>query len=154
VIDIMVNTVITLGPATQHDWPAIASLLEETRLPLDGARDHLDAYLLATIGREVIGCAAAEVHGNAALLHSLAVAPRLRHRGIGKTLVTAVLQEATDRQIATVYLLTVNASDYFVQFGFERVPLEQAPYALSASVEFQGACPGDAVFMLLPLKSK
>jgi len=149
-----VNTVITLRPATQHDWPAIASLLEQARLPLDGARDHLDAYLLATIRGEVIGCVAAEVYGNAAHLHSLAVAPRLRHRGIGKTLVTAVLQGAADRQIARVYLLTVNATDYFVQFGFERVPIEQAPHAFSAWAEFQGPCPGDAVFMSLALKSK
>jgi N-acetylglutamate synthase-like GNAT family acetyltransferase len=154
VIDIMVNTVVTFRPATQHDWPAIASLLEETRLPLDGARDHLDAYLLATIRGEIIGFAAAEVYGNAALLHSLAVASRLRHRGIGKALVTAVLQDLTDRQIANVCLLTVNASDYFIRFGFERVPIEQAPHAFSASAEFQGACPGDAVFMSLDLKSK
>jgi N-acetylglutamate synthase-like GNAT family acetyltransferase len=153
-IDSMANTVIIFRPATQHDWPAIASLLEETGLPLDGARDHLDAYFLATIRDEVIGCAATELYGNAALLHSLAVTPRLRHRGIGKALVTAVLQEATDRQLARIYLLTVNASDYFVQLGFERVPIEEAHHAFSASAEFHGACPGDAVFMSLALKSK
>jgi len=79
----MLDTTIKLRPATHDDWPAIASLLEENKLPLDGAREHLPAYLLATSRDEVIGCAAVEVYADAALLRSVAVTPRLHHRGIG-----------------------------------------------------------------------
>lgn len=67
---------------------------------------------------------------------------------------TSVLQEAADRQIARLYLLTVNAMDFVTQFGFRRVPIEQAPDTFSASAEFQGACPAAAVFMSLTLGSK
>jgi len=150
----MLDTIITLRPATQDDWPAIASLLEENELPLDGAREHLPAYLLATSRDKVIGCAAVEVYADVALLRSVAVTPRTaspRHR---KTLVTGVLQEAADQQIARLYLLTVNVMDFFTQFGFRRVPIEQAPDTFNASAEFQGACPATAVFMSLTLGSK
>src|SRR5258708_3218468 len=109
----MLNTTITLRPATQDDWPAIASLLEQNKLPLDGARDHLPAYLLATSRGEVVGCAAVEAYADAALLRSVAVTPRLHHRGIGKILVTGVFQGTTHPQIANLYLLPLNPPDLF-----------------------------------------
>ena len=147
----MLNTNISLRPASQADWPAIAALLEANKLPLEGAKDHLATYLLATQGKEVIGCAGAEVYGDLALLRSVAIAPGLQRQGVGKQLVSRLLQEAKRRQIAKVYLLSVTAPEYFAQFGFKRGPRENAPAALHASAEFQGACPACAALMSLTL---
>ncbi len=147
----MLNSNISLRPATPSDWPAIAALLEVNKLPLDGARGHLATYLLATQGQEIIGCAGAEVYGDLALLRSVAIAPGLQRQGVGKQLVSRLLQEAKRRQIAKVYLLSVTAQDYFAQFGFKRGPRENAPAALHASAEFQGACPACAALMSLTL---
>lgn len=142
---------ISLRPATPSDWPAIAALLEANKLPLDGAQDHLATYLLATQGKEIIGTAGAEVYGDLALLRSVAIAPGLQRQGIGKLLVSRLLQEARRRQIAKMYLLSVTAPEYFAQFGFKRGPRENAPAALHASAEFQGACPACAALMSLTL---
>jgi N-acetylglutamate synthase-like GNAT family acetyltransferase len=75
---------VSLRPAAANDWPAVAALLEANKLPLDGAREHLSNYLLATDDDEIVGCAGAEVYGSVALLRSVAVAPRLRGRRVGR----------------------------------------------------------------------
>ncbi|MES2948076.1 MAG: arsenic resistance N-acetyltransferase ArsN2 [Pseudomonadota bacterium] len=147
----MLNSNISLRPATPSDWNAIAALLEANKLPLDGAQDHLSNYLLATNGPEIVGIAGAEVYGDIALLRSVAVAPTAQRQGVGKLLVTRLLEEAMRRQIGKVYLLSVTAPEYFAQYGFKRGSRDNAPQALKASAEFQGACPACAAFMSLTL---
>jgi len=143
---------IMLRPAGASDWPAVEALLLAHKLPTEGARAHLSTYLLATSNGEVVGCAGAEVYGAVALLRSVAVAPGLQKQGIGRLLVERLLLEARSRDIAAVYLLTVTAPEYFAQHGFKRMKIEEAPQALKASAEFQGACPACAALMVLPLR--
>ncbi|MCE4535672.1 arsenic resistance N-acetyltransferase ArsN2 [Pelomonas sp. P7] len=147
------NTPITLRQAGASDWPAVEALLRAHKLPTEGARDHLATYLLAVSGWEVVGCAGAEIHGSVALLRSVAVAPGLAGQGIGRLLVERLLQEARARDLAAIYLLTVTAPEYFARYGFKRMKIEDAPRALKASAEFQGACPACAALMALPLRS-
>lgn len=136
------------GPA---DWPAVSQLLQAHQLPLDGAREHLATFVLATRGAEVIGCAGVERYGDLALLRSVAVAPGLHRQGIGRAMVDLLLQEARRRGVRRLYLLSVTAPEYFAQHGFKRIPREQVPAALKASAEFQGACPACAALMELVL---
>ena len=147
----MSNLNISLRPAASADWPAIAALLRANQLPLDGAQAHLVTYLVATREGEVVATAGAEVYGDMALLRSVAVSPALQRQGIGKLLVSRLLEEAKRRQIAKVFLLTVTAPEYFAQFGFERGPRDGAPAALQESAEFQGACPACAALMSVTL---
>ncbi|MBL8275338.1 MAG: GNAT family N-acetyltransferase [Pelomonas sp.] len=148
----LLNASIALRPAAAADWPAIEALLRAHQLPTEGAREHLATTLLATQGSEVVGCAGAEVYGSVALLRSVAVAPGLHRQGIGRLLVERLLHEARARDIATLYLLTVTAPEYFAQFGFKRRKMDEAPAALKASAEFQGACPACAALMSLTLR--
>jgi N-acetylglutamate synthase-like GNAT family acetyltransferase len=145
------NTQVTLRQAGASDWSAVQALLEAHQLPTDGAREHLSTFVLAVSNGEVVGCAGAEVRGDIALLHSVAVAPGLQRRGIGQALVCTLIHEATRRQMRALYLLTVTAPGYFARYGFKPQPIEQAPQALKASAEFQGACPASAVLMALTL---
>jgi N-acetylglutamate synthase-like GNAT family acetyltransferase len=142
---------ISLRPASKADWPAIAALLTANQLPLDGAQDHLHTYLVAVSNGEVVGSAGAEVYGDVALLRSVAIAPGLHMQGVGKTLVAFLLEEARRRGIVRVFLLTTTASEYFARYGFEHINMEEAPAALKASAEFQGACPASAAFMAVTL---
>jgi len=142
---------IRLRQAGAADWPAVAALLRANALPLDGAEAHLATFVVATSGVEVVGVAGAEVHGDLALLRSVAVAPGLHGRGLGQSLVRTLLDEARRRSIRQVFLLTTTAADYFAGFGFRRLSREHAPRALQASTQFQGACPDSAALMVLPL---
>ena len=147
----MLNSNISVRTATPSDWQVVKALLEANKLPLDGALDHLSNYLLATRDTEVIGIAGAEVYGDVALLRSVAIAPAVQSQGVGKLLVTRMLEEAKRRQIAKVYLLSVTAPGYFEQYGFTLGSRDNAPEALRASAEFQGVCPASAAFMSLTL---
>jgi N-acetylglutamate synthase-like GNAT family acetyltransferase len=148
----LLNNSISLRQAGASDWPAVEALLLANKLPTEGAQAHLPTYLLATSNGEVVGCAGAEVYGSVALLRSVAVAPGLQKQGIGRQLVDRLLHEARSRDIAALYLLTVTAPEYFAQYGFKRMKIEDAPQALKASAEFQGACPACAALMALTLR--
>ena len=148
----LLNRNLTLRPAAPSDWPAIEALLRANKLPLEGAQAHLDTYLLAVSNGEIVGCAGAEVYGHIALLRSVAVAPGLHKQGIGKLLLDRLIHEAQRRDIVRLYLLSVTAPEYFAQFGFKRANIDEAPQALKASAEFQGACPACAAFMTLALQ--
>lgn len=134
-------------PATQADWPAIEALLRGHGLPLQGAREHLEGFLVAVDGQRLLGCAGVEAHGDVGLLRSVAVAPEHRGRGLGAALVGAALAEAARRGLAGPYLLTTTAEAWFPRWGFERIDTADAPAALRASAEFRGACPASAVCM-------
>ena len=148
----LLNTPPTVRHATQADWPAIEALLLANKLPTDGAQAHLTTYLLAVSNGEVVGSAGAEVYGQIALLRSVAVAPGLHKQGIVKLLLDRLLLEAQRRDIGRLYLLTFTAPEYIAQFGFKRGKIEDAPEALKASAELQGACPACAAFMSLTLQ--
>src|SRR5262249_41919215 len=68
-------------------------------------------------------------------------------QGLGTQLVKAVLAHAESLGLRELYLLTTTAAAYFERYGFERVSVQDVPSALSASEEFQGACPASATVM-------
>jgi N-acetylglutamate synthase-like GNAT family acetyltransferase len=140
---------LALRQANPADWPAIEALLNVNRLPLDGAREHLSTFLVAESGREVVGCAGAEPRGDVALLRSVAVAPGLQKLGIGRQMVSLLLDEARRRNFKAVYLLTTTARRYFVRLGFTVADRAKAPRSLQQSAEFQGACPASADLLVL-----
>ena len=71
---------IVFRNATSSDWNHIAQLLQEAKLPLDGAQDHLDHFVLAIKDESLIGCAGLEIYGECALLRSVAVSAEERER--------------------------------------------------------------------------
>jgi AhpD family alkylhydroperoxidase len=144
---------LSLRAAVGADWPAIEALLIDNGLPTAGARQHLHTFLVAMHEGKVVGVAGAEIYGQDALLRSVAVAPALHGQGIGERILTQLLLEAARRDIAHLFLLTETAADYFTRFGFHITPREQAPPALQASAEFQGACPASATLMVLTLRA-
>jgi amino-acid N-acetyltransferase len=143
-------TAIEMRSAAREDWPAIASLLEQLHLPLDGAADHLPAFIVATREGVVVGVGGLELHGESALLRSLAVATP--GQGLGSRLVAALLEQARQRDVREVVLLTTSAATYFPRFGFVPVTREEVPQPLHASAEFQGACPASATVMRRDLR--
>ena len=140
-----------IRPADATDWNAIAALLQDCLLPLEGAEEHLHAYSVAVVDGSVVGAAGLEVYGGAALLRSVAVAPAWRGQGIAHALVDAVQAEAHKRNVKTLHLLTTTASSYFSKLGFLSATRDDAPSSLKASAEFRGACPTSAACMFREL---
>ena len=124
-------------------------MLEECQLPREGVAEHLEGFLVARNDRTLLGVVGLERYEDIGLLRSLAVSPRARGRGVGSSLVEALIAGARERKIATLYLLTDTAEDFFPRFGFERIPRASLDARLAASAELQGACPETAVAMRL-----
>lgn len=136
-----------IEPADPTDLPAVLALLSANGLPHDGLADHFATALVARDGDTVVGSAALELYGEAALLRSLAVAEVLRGQGLGRQLTTAALALARTRGVRRVYLLTTTARGYFPSFGFIPITRAEVEPAVQASAEFTGAFPASAAVL-------
>lgn len=140
-----------ITPARQEDVAAFLGLLRQNRLPTAGATKHLGSALVARDGDRVVGGAALELYGRAALLRSVVADGSRRGQGLGRMLVESALTLATDRGVETVYLLTETAAAFFAHLGFTRVNREDVDPAVRQSVEFCDVCPASAVCMMKSL---
>ena len=138
-------------PATSADWGAIEALLNDARLPLDGAQEHLGAFVVGELGGVIVCAGALEHYGETALLRSVVVAASQRGAGAGGLLFDALEAMARSRGIGKLYLLTTTAAAFFARRGFTEGPRGEVPAALHASREFQGACPASATLMSMSL---
>ena len=54
---------------------------------------------------------------------------------------------AAEKGVATLYLLTTTAADFFGRRGYEAVPRSAAPAAIAATPQFRDLCPASSVLM-------
>ncbi len=128
--------------------PEVVALLQESSLPVEGAAQHFDSFLVARDGEgRLIGCVGLEVYGDVGLLRSLAVKRAARGSGLGARLVERLFDLARSKGVETLYLLTTTAEDYFPRLGFERLSRDEVDPKLAESEELRGACPASAVLM-------
>jgi N-acetylglutamate synthase-like GNAT family acetyltransferase len=139
-----------LRPARSADLPRVRELLESCGLPAVEAYDQFgEAYVLAEGNGDLLGVAGMEIHDDAGLLRSVAVASSVRSQGLGETLVRNRIEWANNRGVSTIYLLTTTAAEYFARRGFVIADRDSAPPAIKASREFRDVCPSSATFMKL-----
>ncbi|HEX5714534.1 MAG TPA: arsenic resistance N-acetyltransferase ArsN2 [Thermoanaerobaculia bacterium] len=139
-----------IAPARPDDFAAIADLVRQASLPVDGLREQMGAALVARTAGEtvqVVGAVALELYGREALLRSLVVASAWRGRGLGLALAQAALALARSRGVERVFLLTETAAGFFPRLGFEPVERSAIPASVQQSVEIRSACPASALAM-------
>ena len=136
-----------ISPAAPNDLPEIRALLGANGLSADGLDAFLATTLISRSRGQIIGCAALEVYGDAALLRSVAVDAGWQARGLGAELVEKAIRLAQSRGINQMFLLTTTAADYFVCHGFARCARDAAPDAMQQSIEFTTLCPASAIAM-------
>lgn len=132
--------------AEPQDLPEVLALLGEAALPALGVAEHFETFFVVDHASRIVASAGLELHGDAALVRSLAVTPDMRGSGIGASVLRRALYEARDYPLG-VFALTTTAEAYLARFGFERVPRGFVPQALFESRELQDACPETAVVM-------
>jgi L-amino acid N-acyltransferase YncA len=154
IVNMEVAMAIVVDTAHGADLPAILALLDRSRLPQDGLRDQLATTLVARQDEGIVGSAALELYGDAALLRSVAIDPALRGHGLGRQLTHAALDLARHCGVITVYLLTETAGGFFPRFGFRPTTRAAVPRAVQQSVEFTSACPLSAQVMVASLAAE
>lgn len=140
---------VTIRAATKKDLTELQTLLATVGLPIDNIENHLSTAVVAQQNKELVGSAALEMYGTAALLRSVAVKAALRGTGLGSQLVKVIVDMALQRGVNEIYLLTETAVDYFPRFGFQKVTREEVAPAVQQSIEFTAACPASAQAMRL-----
>ena len=137
-----------LRPATREDLPRIKEFLRENGLPEVGVDGCVENFIIVeSEGGSWIGVAGMELYGESGLLRSVAVDKQSRGQGLGRILVNTILQNARDRGIKTVYLLTEDAGNYFEHLGFQTVDRKDVDHIVTRSLEFTEACPECALVM-------
>lgn len=141
-----------LRRARTSDAPSVRRLLRGCNLPEDGIEDQFaESFLVAENDGELIGVAAIEEYGSTGLLRSVAVVEACRSRAVGEHLVAECLDQARRRGLTEVYLLTLDAQEYFESFGFAVIDRDRVPAEVAASREFDSICPATATAMVLQL---
>jgi amino-acid N-acetyltransferase len=133
--------------ATKEDLPDVQSLLERQHLTPEGIEDHVGTMLVAREDSRIVGTAALELYGDAALLRSVAVDAGQQRRGLGQLLTQEALELAQRHGVRDVFLLTITAEQFFPRFGFETITREAVPTSVQTSVQFRSACPASSIVM-------
>jgi len=134
-----------LRPARATDLPAVVALLEGCGLPTgDVTQAMLASFCVAEVDGRAVGTAGVETFGTDALLRSLAVAEASRGAGLAARLVDWCEAEARRQGVATVYLLTTTAADYFRKRGYADVPRDAVPAGVAGHAQFRSLCPASA----------
>jgi amino-acid N-acetyltransferase len=140
----------TLRPAHPDDLEAAQSLLRSCGLPTELLVEQFgEAYVVAEMGRDLVGVGGVERYGSYGLLRSVAVAAHLRGSGIGAALVADRLAWVERSGLTSLFLLTMEAERYFAHHGFVRIERSAAPAEIRASSQFTDLCPATAVLMKL-----
>ena len=144
---------IQIERARSENVESIYALLEKSGLPQAGLSDHIRTTLVARSNEKIIGCAALELYGSAALLRSVTVDLMWRGQGLGQRLTQAALDLAQRHQVKSVYLLTETASEFFARFGFRSISRSEVVPNVKQSVEFTTVCPESATVMAIEIIS-
>lgn len=132
---------------------SVARLLRENHLPTADLGQARARFLGATDGGRLLGCVAIEDCGDASLLRSLAVDAEARGIGLGAALVAAAEQCARELGHAALYLLTTDASGFFIGHGYAAAERDNAPRGVARTAQFSGLCPASSHFMWKPLRA-
>ena len=141
-----------LREAREHDRDSIIALLDAESLPTsDLAERSMEHFIVAGDQGLVVACIGAEMLGELALLRSLVVGEAARRRGLAARLVETLEQRLVERGVAEVWLLTIDASGFFLRHGYSICSREGAPERVRQTDEFSSLCPGSATLMCKPL---
>jgi len=138
----------TLRQALAEDWDAVRELLLASALPVDDlGPERLKGFLIAEEDDAIVGLIGLEVLGTKGLLRSLVVEKTARRSGLGGKLIGALESAAEAAGITELWLLTIDAEQFFQRHNFEIVNREAAPDEIRCSEEFRALCPDSAYLM-------
>lgn len=139
---------VLLQTANRGDDAGIRQLLRTCGLAdADYSDAELQNFIVASVNDRLIGVAGIEIHGDAAVLRTVAVALPYRRAGWGHALTIAAERLATTRGMTGMFVLTATAADWFRQRGYQACRRNAAPPAIATSTHFWGLSPGDAAFL-------
>jgi len=126
-----------MRPAHRPDFGPVKTLLSSVHLAEPAREEQMESFYTLHNETGLAGVVALEVHGDDAILHSLAVDQQFRGAGYGWMLADMAVSQARWRGVRRIYLLTETASDFFAaKFGFRVVDRSTLSRAVANSETF------------------
>jgi len=137
----------------REELKTFQSFLEVNNLPFSDLKLDGNFFTLFYDGAgNIIGSGGLEIYGDVALIRSIAVVQSDRGKSLGRRIVDEVIQQAKERKIKSVLLLTETAHGFFLKKGFVDISREEVPAAVKDSSEFSFVCPASAKCMMYTLE--
>ena len=134
----------------ESDFAPVRQMLDDASLPVsDFAAEHL--AFVACVDGQPIAAIGYERLGDRWLLRSLVVIEEHRSHGVGARLVAALEDLAREHAVVEIWLLTIDADDFFESLGYRRRERGEAPETIRGTAEFAELCPASAILMSRPL---
>lgn len=132
---IYANEYESIRPMRHEDVPDVLRIMQPlVRSGVLVSRNHrsldesLGDYVVYEIDGIIHGCGALrEQEAGMGEIAGIAVDENFLHLGIGKRIVSYLMDRARHRGLSRLYLLTTRTSDWFVQLGFRRAGVDALP---------------------------
>lgn len=134
-------------PAKSADFSEIEELLSAMGLPSADIAGYLNNFIIARVGKKIVGVVGMELYEETCLLRSLAVLPDHRGKGVASELFRQIFSHAKKTGVKELYLLTMTIETLCKKWGFKKIARSKVPRQILASKEFKGLCPMSAVCM-------
>jgi amino-acid N-acetyltransferase len=124
-----------IRPAAFNDIPEIIRIMrpaieEKILIPRTQAEleEKIDDYVIYEVDGTTHGCGALHVYNSRqAEIAGIAVDKTYNNVGIGKKIIDFLLEKAGKINLAQVFVLTTQTSDWFVGLGFKKASLSELP---------------------------
>ena len=147
----MIGTLSLRGLSPQSaDWSTFAGLLTLADLPTSDLEAG-SRFFSVDDDRGLLGFGGLQGSGPDQLIRSVVVAPGLRHRRIGPSVVKQLVAQAKADGAARLWLLTTEADQFFADLGWAAAERESAPDEIRSTSLFRDICPATAVLMVRSL---
>lgn len=125
--------------------------LVTARLPHEDL--NMDDHLLIGYyeGKILIGTGGLEIYGQFGLLRSVSVEKNYQGKKLGTRIVMQLIDQARNKGLEGIYLLTETAGNFFLKNGFEVIDRNQVVPEIKTATEFTHVCPAAAICMYLHL---
>lgn len=140
--------------AEEKYYKDILKLLNENELPVSDILFERQSYWVYLDADKVIAVCGVEPFHPFAILRSFVVDASMRKNGIGRKLHEFILHRCNKLGIASLFLLTTTASDYFENLGWKSIARYSVPNSVKKSEEFRTICPESADCKILILDEK
>ena len=126
----------------------VSALLAENALPIAdiSASSPLQFFGVRDAGA-LVAVVGLELYRPFGLLRSLAVRADFRRRGLARELVAFAESTSAAQGVASLFLLTTTADQFFLGLGYALASRDQAPSAIQASSQFSSLCPASSAFL-------
>jgi len=131
-----------------NDTGFIAAL-EDVGMPVDDLNSSGGIYFAILDDQgQAAGYCGYEMPGEGlAFIRSCVVPGGGRRKGVGRAMMSALIERLSSEKISDLYLLTMDADPFFEKFGFKIISRDDAPETVRGTAQFEMEICNEAVLM-------